>query len=94
MDYADRERRERYVRIQLQKIIARTRSFLKEDHVREVEEFIEHYEFGCAFDLLVATIAIEKAPITRETLDRIHDLVDYMGLEAVTRLDELKATDS
>ena len=94
MTHKERDRRERHVRVHLRMIIDATNRYLRPEDLWEVEEFIEHYEFGCAFDLLVAVIATAKAPLDKETFDRIHSLAGYMRLESGTRLDELTVTES
>ena len=93
MTHKERDCRERHVGVHLRMIIDATHRHLTPENLWEVDEFIEHYEFGCAFDLLVAVIAIAKAPLDQKTFDRIHSLAGYMRLESVTGLDELTVTE-
>ena len=87
-----------HIRAQMQEplrgLVDRIRIHLQEDDIQPIEEFIEYHEFECAIDLLVATLAIRNVPLDQDTFDRIHSMVNFMKLKSVTKLDELKVTNS
>ncbi len=59
---------------------------LMDDHVNDVQDLIEHGEYGVALENLLSLIVEDDIPVSREISERIKSLADAMKMD----LDDFK----